>query len=513
MFIKKLFKNHQRKSQAGFIAAPLLFGIAASIAALALAGNYVNIFDKLIDNQNRVQSKAKLEQMAAILADASGDYGGVVSSPPPMSASNGGATMSSAPSIDQSGISSGGRLPTGFSTSTRMGDILYYAFIHEQSGTEGQTTASTPGYYLGGAGGIPAPDEVAFALIIPSSTGLTTTVEDIRNKITRGNDIGVFRTVKEVNRQSYKRLLESAGNIPRCGIKMGDDGREHHTELAWDFANKKWECVRSEIRDFAAITSTNPAATACAPGQSLTTLLLQDGASSLTCTITTAIRNRSQFGVLANQDGGIDALVDDRMSLVVPCGGDASLLLWNPASALNPIDCGAYGTSSAATRSCPVGQYVGRAFTHYSGCFQYNAANLALNGGVGWRSRCSGGETPYVADGRTFCPEDGRGGRPLCRDGFETVFMSTQGGIGCYITSDPQTPDSIAQFNAVHYLTANPCPEGSYLRITASDRRLASCTGLFSIISHALPAATCPAFKGKAGFLTWDGNRFLCKNF
>ncbi len=516
MKLRQLFKSKPHsarlKAQRGFLAAPILFGILASFAAISLAGSYVGIFDKLIESQKNIQARNKLQQLANLMVDSNADpingRHGLLKVGPPMSLTPGGAPLDSetpAPSQED-----GGRLPSGFSGITRMGDAHYYSYIHMPRSTD----TAPPGYYLSGRGGIPHPDTISFALILPGKDGLYDTTDPARIQmgLTSGDDVGVFKTVRDVNPEAYKNLLENAGNIPTCGIKTDPDtNAEYHTTLKWNIDEKKWECVRSNIPEFL-LKKENAGdnLTACATGQALT--MEQNsttGQLEMRCISTTAARPRSEYGLVMGDDGTINSIIDAGVATSSACTPGPETMIWNGTQ----IICNG-NARTPYVASCPAGRWLGTALSRYTACIPFNAESIGRHAAAGARAVCNGGVTPYYSDNRTYCPEDPAGGRTVCDSGFEVAFIGNLGGFGCYLPNDPTMAAGLAETRAVHHATAETCPAGSVMQILADDRNYFKCVGIMEALSFAMPAAACPAVTGKAGALTYANilgvNRFTC---
>ncbi|TAH32668.1 MAG: hypothetical protein EYC62_07990 [Alphaproteobacteria bacterium] len=507
----KLFTIFRRKnSQRGFLAAPVLFGMLASAAAITLAGSYVGIFDKLIDQQRNVQARNKLQQLASIIAESNLDQQGVMKVAPAMSATAGGRSMQDG---DVPNPEWGGKLPTGFSANTKFGEVAYFAFIHMPRSTDN----APAGYYLSGAGGIPNPDEMSFAMILPGADGqIDTNKNDVMQGITRGDDIGIFKTVRDVNRDAYKNLIENAGNIPTCGIT--GTGRDRKlTNLQWNIDQKNWECVESTIPAF--FLKSDSAAEnipTCPQGTALTLRLVHEGDAEheyqeLACVSTVAPRARSDFGLIFDENGAIASLIDGDMAAAAPCTNHIETFRWTGTQRIcNGIP------ENVVLSTCSAGNWLAVALSRYTSCYPFNNTNLARNGGPGARTACNGGITPYYASGRTFCPEDAQaGGLRVCKAGFDVGFVSSMGGFGCYILNDPVLAGGFAEDAAVHYSTSDGCPVNNVMQARVDDRRLVQCINIFEALRFAMPANTCPPINGKRGSLTFikDANpnpRFTC---
>ncbi len=511
--IAKHLRTSGVESQKGFLAAPLLFGIIASIASLTLAGSYLNIFDRLISQQQTIQAKNKLEQLATILSESStnqirtenGTYTTTVYTAPPMAEASGAGALTGTPPA----FPDGGRLPAGFAGLSKFGDIRYFSYVHTRNAAD----PVPDGYFATGQGGIPGPDELSFALILPGKDGvITTTEEQMKQKVFSGDDIGVVKTVKDVNGNDYKDLIERAGDIPPCGLTgSGEDAV--HKKLSWNRDELKWECVDG-VKKFAINDPINTIGQ-CPSGQALTSHTVEINGSTKTvleCINTVIPKARSATGQMYDESGQVHNLIHHLKAVGNPCQGLASSLIkWTDTS----LHCDQIVYASAS-ENCAPGHYLARSFSNYTTCFAFNTENLNRNGGVGWRQTCSSGRTPYFADGKTFCEEDGFGGKPLCAPGFEAAMAQTMGGLGCYILADPLVPGGKGLSTAAHYENVpnvDDCPAGSVMQLISTERALVKCVNIFEVIGFAMPAATCPnGMLAKKGALKWNANtnRFTC---
>lgn len=501
----------KKKNQRGFLAAPVLFGMVASFAAITLAGSYVGVFDKLIEQQKNVQARNKMQQLASVIAESNLDQNGIMRVAPAMSLTAGGAAMTDGQTPH---AELGGKLPTGYSTNTKFGEIAYFAFIHMPRTTD----TAPPGYYVSGSGGIPNPDEMSFALVLPGVDGnLDTVKNDVTQGITRGDDIGIFKTVKDVNPGAYKSLIENAGNIPTCGIITETDGSRKHQNLQWNIDNKKWECVDSGIPAFLWRGDAEHGLEdlpVCPVHTALTLKLYGEGTENerqeLICMSTVAPRPRSDYGLIYDENENIASLIDGDMASASPCPeGNTTLFRWTGTQRF----CDDVPFTPSVT-SCPAGQWLAMALSRFTSCYPFNAESLIRNGAVGARQQCAGGITPYYANGRTFCPEDGApGGVKICKYGFDVAFVGSMQGFGCYILNDPILAGDQGEAAAVHYETETDddsdeieyCNEnpGHVLQVQADDRVFVKCVNIFDALSFALPAASCPDIGGKRGALTF----------
>ena len=524
-------QNRVRHKQSGFIAAPLIMGLVASFVALALAGNYINIFTKMSENQVLVKDKAKLEQIATLLTQASVDNDkSPVIIPPPMADTTGGLPLADGTPGPVDSVTNdpiGGRLPTGFSTITRNGSPRYFAYVHLTNASE---PAPPAGYYVSGSGGIPKPNDPAFAIILPGKDGvISTSSADIKENICRGDDICAMRTVSDVNGSAYKDLLNNVGNIPTCGIiRDSNQVKPVHRELNWNGTKRKWECTNSDLQNFSYLSNVE----SCPSGMSLNAIqtINADGTqlpNSLTCMPTVAPRGRADFGLVQDDSGNVHSIGTDRSSLLVPCtGNNISTLTWNGTTP-RCADGSGDTTGNNPPVSCEPGKYLASLPAGRRGCVAYTFANIPsilatppdggaryyAYAGTGARTRCLNNITPFYADGRTFCPEDQPGGKPMCNEKMDMVaaFSSTYGGVGCFVILNPNNAAGNIENTALRY--AGSCPSGSVLQIASSSRYEVNCISMMDVISFAMPANTCPAQgTAGAGALTWNREQmqFTC---
>lgn len=500
------------ESNAGFVTAPLLMAIAASFAILGLASSYINSFDKIIEKQNEAQAINKMEQIANLLVDnATANPTSMVMVPPAGTNSLGGADNPSTNDLPENGIS----LPNTVSAMTKLGEVKYFPFLAKRTASQDLPD----GFYLALEPGLPAPDDVAFALVLPGPDGyIESSYGDISQGFTQGDDIAIFRTVGQVNGPFFAEALKNIGNIPTC--TSADNIASGKTLPAWDRNSNNWTC-RDGVKSFA--LSSNDVSV-CPPGTSLTSVPVpnqptplqgQSPLLKLACKPTTVVVEKSPYGSLVEGNGqqaSVYTLTDISQVAETPCSGNADTFRWDPNSS-TPMLCGSSSGGAPATTSCPQGKFVIRSLSRYSTCMEYNRTNIAETQGT-VRDRCQNGATPYFAAGRTYCPEDGAGGRNLCpQTGYKAAYVQDRGGIGCYIMQDPNMPGGITQEATVKLDRGQNCPDGSMLQIVSAVDNTAKCVGAFEAISWALPTQMCPASAGGVpGALTWNSaqQKFLC---
>jgi hypothetical protein len=544
-------------SSRGFIGGGLLIAFAAGLMAMYTAWGFTKTIGATANTQKSVQTKVQLERMAKDLIETSVNVQGAVIAAPNMASDAGGigdkpSVTANAEIWTQKVTEAAGFLPSGYNF-RRTRDVLYAPFYY-------RATASTPapakGYIISDKTGVPAPNDISFALIAPGANGeFETYMSDVRDGLARGDDVVAYATVAQVSGQNYQQTVEGAGDIPSCGLVNNADGTQKFTTLQWDGAEKKWTCVDSDIKTFN-ITGANDALRDCPAGSSIAIKNYTDkdgkAASRLECLPSISPTNQSRFGSILNNDGNLSAVYDARLAFGKPPCADTSTMVWATGRLSRAISENRSRTTPYQTRyTCQPGD-TPVAQTVPGFCFYGEIAALTLDGKYtcaklypqrnGVFDPASGnfsdlfiGEmemsialgvvtiqgderaVPFYANGMVFGRGTVGGEYPLCAPGFRAGYLPGKG-LGCFILNDPQMAAGAELDQAIHF--KDNCPKGQVMRVmpySLNGANRVECIDIMEAFAFAMPGSACPPdpdprLNRGPGALTWDreNKRFRC---
>ncbi len=555
-------KNHRHTlnkitlTSRGFIGGGLLIAFAAGLMAMYTAWGFTKTIGATANSQKSVQTKVQLERMAKDLAETSVNIQGAVISAPPMASDAGG--IGDKPSVRGNEVwgtnvtASAGFLPSGYNF-RRTKDVLYAPFYYRATAS---TAPPAKGYIISDKTGVPAPNDISFALVSAGANGqFETTMGSLRDGLAGGDDVVAYATVAQVSGQNYQQIVEGAGDIPSCGLVNNDDGTQKFTTLQWDAAEKKWTCADSDIKSFN-IAGSNDALKDCPTGSSIAIKNYTDkdgkAATRLECLPSISPTNQSRFGSILNADGNLSAVYDARLAFGKPPCADTSTMVWttgrlsaavsNNRSRTTPYQTGYtcrpgdtpvvqtvpgfcfYGELPALTLD---GKYTcAKLYPQKNGVFDPTSGNFSdlfigemecvRSMGNNLTIQCDERAVPFYANGMVFGKGTVGGEYPLCAPGFRAGYLPDKG-LGCFILNDPQMAAGAELDQSIHF--KDNCPKGQVMRVmpySVNGANRVECIDIMQAFAFAMPAAACPSdpdprLNRGPGALTWDRENIQLK--